>query len=85
MVRDTERALVVRAAFHLIDLEVRQAHSVAEAAAEVRAETPVLVVVEDEVTRPAQLIDAAIPIVRLPDDVGPLQLLGAAQAAAPGL
>jgi len=85
LVSDSGHALVVRAAFHLIDLEVRQAASVATVAAEVRADPPVLVVVEDDVTRPDDLINADVPVVRVPDDAGPLQLLGAARAAAPSL
>jgi HD-GYP domain-containing protein (c-di-GMP phosphodiesterase class II) len=107
VVREEEHALVIRAAFHLIDLEVRQADSAAQAAVELCADPPVLVVVADDPTRPDELLalgrgaaDTGVPVVRLTDEAavglasgsttvrspfGPLQLLGAAQRAAPDL
>jgi hypothetical protein len=94
VVRDREHGLVVRAAFHLIDLEVRQAASIAAAAAEVCNDPPELIVVADDVAAGRELLaldrqasEAGVPVVHLSgdDDVGPLQLLGAAQAADPGL
>jgi hypothetical protein len=52
LVRDSEHELVVRAAFHLIDLEFDAAASAADAADGVRADPPLLVVVEDDAARP---------------------------------
>jgi HD-GYP domain-containing protein (c-di-GMP phosphodiesterase class II) len=107
VVREAEHALVIRAAFHLIDLDVRQADSAAEATVELCADPPLLVVVADDPTRPGDLValgrgaaETGVPVVRLTDEgaagpstgyttvrspFGPLELLGAAQMAAPDL
>ena len=89
VVRDLEESVLVRAAFHLVGLDVREVGSIEEAIAAALVDPPVLIVIpvgaggDGETT--ADEVD--VPVVQFPSsaDFGPLQLLGAAHAAAPDL